>query len=608
MNRALSSFRRHPVAAGVASLSLGVALATWAAADFSVDSAFGPNGNGLATYEALGGTADFSHSADFAKTSGNIYVFAEQSGNPPAPYKLVRYTSAGIADNSFGNNGVLTLATSAGYDSFTTVAVDEGHQLIYLVGTIHVSGSASGSKDVAVQRFDFQGALDSGFGTGGTFLFSTPAAAPRAHRARLKDDGTRMAILGGDGTGNAESGLTTSALVAVLDTGAPATSGGLPGLVAGFGTKGVFEAALTATAACDEFDDLQVDRAGNFDLAAVSFTGDTKDGCLGIGDRSPSIGVARLTPAGALDPSFDSNGAVQGVYLASSTGTSLEGVATLRVDANGEIAFAYRAASTTGSANYALSLLQADGSALDGSFGVNGTLSGLVSLPTGFSLEGGVALQDDGKVLLPGAESQSGVNGGYPQVTVLRVNGDPALATGPGSSSSGGSSGASSSGASSSGGSSSGGLSSSSGASSSGSSSSGSSSSGGGSSSSGGSSSGGSSSGASSSGASSSGASSSGGSSSGSSSSGSGSPSSSSSSSGGGSSSSGGSSPGASSSGSFSSGGGSSSSSSSSGSSGATTNGDPPASSGGGGGGGSANLAVLLGLGLAAAARRRRRS
>ena len=539
-------------------------MAAWAAADFSVDSAFGPNGNGLATYEALGGTADFSHSADFAKTSGNIYVFGEQSGNPPAPYKLVRYTSAGIADNSFGNNGVLTLATSAGSDSFTTVAVDEGHQLIYLIGTIHVSGSASGSKDVAVQRFDFQGALDSAFGTGGTFLFSTPAAAPRAHRARLKDDGTRIAILGGDGTGNAESGLTTSALVAVLDTGAPATSGGLPGLVSGFGNKGVFEAALTATAACDEFDDLQVDSAGKFDLAAASFSGDAKDGCLGIGDRNPSVGVARLTPAGALDPSFDSNGAVQGVYLASNTGASPDGAGTLRVDANGEIAFAYRAGPTTGGAKYALSLLQANGSALDGSFGTNGTLSGLVSLPTGFSIEGGVALQDDGKVLLPGAESQSGINGGYPQVTVLRVNGDPALATGTGSSSGGGSSGASSSGASSSGGSSSGGSSSGSGSSSSGSSSSGASSSGGGSSSSGGSSSGGSSSGASSSGGGSSG--------------------------------------------SYSSGGGSGSSSSSSGSSGATSSGDPPPSNGGGGGGGSANLTVLLGLGLAAAARRRRRS
>src|SRR5262249_8007542 len=73
--------------------------------------------------------------------------------------------SAGTLDPTFKGTGKQDLAFQAGEATGTAVAVQPDGKVV-IAGTLQLTGS-TGAADFAVARFNADGSLDTGFGTGG---------------------------------------------------------------------------------------------------------------------------------------------------------------------------------------------------------------------------------------------------------------------------------------------------------------------------------------------------------------------------------------------------------------------------------------------------------
>ncbi|HEX2618454.1 MAG TPA: delta-60 repeat domain-containing protein, partial [Flavobacteriales bacterium] len=83
------------------------------------------------------------------------------AGGGIAGFAMVRYTSAGDIDDTFGTDGLATCSFTAGNDLANGIAFQQD-------GRIILAGYSSGNADsIAVARFSSEGVLDAGFGTNG---------------------------------------------------------------------------------------------------------------------------------------------------------------------------------------------------------------------------------------------------------------------------------------------------------------------------------------------------------------------------------------------------------------------------------------------------------
>lgn len=96
------------------------------------------------------------------QSDGKIVVCGETLGGNSYDMAVVRYTAAGVLDNTFSTDGKLTTPLGSAYDGGYAIAVQED-------GKIIVAGKTAGSPDdnVAVVRYTTSGALDNTFGTNG---------------------------------------------------------------------------------------------------------------------------------------------------------------------------------------------------------------------------------------------------------------------------------------------------------------------------------------------------------------------------------------------------------------------------------------------------------
>ncbi|MBD8904892.1 hypothetical protein MBTS_22085, partial [Methylobacterium bullatum] len=133
-------------------------------------------------------------------------------------FAMVRYNANGSLDTTFGSSGkILTpisMGPSADYAYSVTVQAD---------GKIVVAGqgfSAGTSNDFAVVRYNADGSLDTGFGTGGKILTSVGTGSDTGQSVTVQADG-KIVVAGygqGSGTGydfavvryNADGSLDTS--------------------------------------------------------------------------------------------------------------------------------------------------------------------------------------------------------------------------------------------------------------------------------------------------------------------------------------------------------------------------------------------------------------
>ncbi|MFL5851616.1 MAG: delta-60 repeat domain-containing protein [Solirubrobacteraceae bacterium] len=198
-------------------------------------------------------------------------------------------------DPSFGNGlGYVTLSLS-GQSTFALAATPTSDGIV-------VAGQAvpsTGTPQVLVAKFDSSGKLDPNFGTQGIFISSLPDAdGPFGANAIAQDARGRLVVAGGYG----QNSVLVMRLTATgqLDTT--------------FGTGGLMTIPVGGVA-----NSMALQKDGRILVGGVNGTPDGK----------PMV-VARLTPNGAVDPSFGTNGKTQILFWdpIRIAGAGLTGLAT----------------------------------------------------------------------------------------------------------------------------------------------------------------------------------------------------------------------------------------------------------------------------------------
>jgi uncharacterized delta-60 repeat protein len=257
---------------------------TGATTDFAL-TRYRPNGtldpsfgnHGKVTTDIAGGAGDTA-TALAVQADGKLVAAGLTSGPAGQDVALVRYQPNGALDMSFGDHGRVVTDFAGGADAAHALVVQADGKLV-------VAGSATvgGNQDFAVARYNRNGTPDLGFGTGGR---ATVDLAGDFDEARaLVVQGGKLVTAGFTFTGDAATGDFALARF---------TAGGRPD--ATFGTGG-----RVTTDFAGGFDDARalVVQGGKLVAAGGATTG-----------SGPDFALARYDEHGSLDPTFGSGGKV----------------------------------------------------------------------------------------------------------------------------------------------------------------------------------------------------------------------------------------------------------------------------------------------------------
>jgi RHS repeat-associated protein/uncharacterized delta-60 repeat protein len=170
----------------VGSTSSGLAVAVLNS-DGSADTAFGSDGvivnDSRLTHGATGGVA--------VDSSGNIYIAGSEGSS--GDYAVVKYTSSGALDTSFGSGGETMV--SAGVDGLGqphNIVLDSG-------GKIIVGGASDGdSSPEAVVRFNTDGTPDKSFGYNGVAMASPDVPSGNVGTMMVLSSGEIVVLVAGE--------------------------------------------------------------------------------------------------------------------------------------------------------------------------------------------------------------------------------------------------------------------------------------------------------------------------------------------------------------------------------------------------------------------------
>lgn len=273
--------------------------------------------------------------------------------------------SPGDLDPSFGIGGKVTTDFAVGLSDLADAVVLQQDGKIVTAGLAGV--------DFALARFNPDGTLDTGFGTGGK-VTTDFAGFDQAFAIMLQPDGKLVAA----GVANQGSGDANFALARYNPDGALDTSFGSGGKVS-------------------------TDFAGRDDVALdLVLQADGK--IVVVGRMALDIGpphglsldfaLARYNPDGTLDTSFGSEGKVTTDFADGSDGAS-----TLILQPDGMLVAAGGASGTTGFPDFALARYNSDGT-LDTGFGIGGKVT--TDFGGFFDEISEIRLQQDGKLVAAG--------------------------------------------------------------------------------------------------------------------------------------------------------------------------------------------------------------
>ena len=163
-------------------------------ANGSLDKRFGKNGKITTDFFR---NVD-SISAVAIQPDGGIVVagFAQLGGNGGTPrvFALARYRSDGIPDTSFGNGGALTTSFGGNFAAASAVMLQPDGKIV-VAGTVDFNPNVPGSGlDFALARYNSNGTLDGSFGTGGKVVFDFFGSFDQANGAVLQPDGKIIVV------------------------------------------------------------------------------------------------------------------------------------------------------------------------------------------------------------------------------------------------------------------------------------------------------------------------------------------------------------------------------------------------------------------------------
>ena len=363
-------------------------------------SRYNPNGT-LDTTFGTGGVAsaplDFPGNFDtvgavILQPDGKIVLAGSTVLTPFAVFAAARYNSDGSLDTTFGTGGTVTTG-------FGQVSAQAYAAAVQPDGKIVLAGYANlnGGESFALARYNSNGTLDAGFGTGGkvTTDFSSVSVA-FAYSVAIQQDGKIVAA------GESRiSGQRDFALARYNSNGTPDT---------GFGTAGK----------------VNTDFAGFDDLAnVVTIQPDGKIVAAGAAASTSAasvsfdFGLARYNSNGTLDASFGRGG---------KTTTDFAGFAdnpsAIALQGDGKIIVAGQASANV-AGDFALARYNTDGT-LDGTFGTGG--KAMTDFAGGDDRPTTVALQADGKIIAAGVAE---INGNTQLALARYLNSSPGVVPAP---------------------------------------------------------------------------------------------------------------------------------------------------------------------------------
>jgi uncharacterized delta-60 repeat protein len=281
----------------------------------------------------------------------------------------VRYNSNGTLDTDFGIGGKVTTPVGSGHDVAYALGIQSSD------GKIVVAGTSNNGKnnDFVLVRYNPNGTVDTGFGTGGKVITDFGSATDDdyddfAYALGIQSDGKIVVA----GTSNA-SGNNDFALVRYNSGGSLDTTFGTDGKV----TTAVGSGLDTARA-------LVIQSDGQIVAAGTSNNGSKNDFAL----------VRYNKTDGSLDTSFDTDGKV------TTPVGSLDSAATaLAIQSDGKIVaggISYDAFNS----DFVLVRYNPDGS-LDTGFYIGGIVT--TSIGSGYDVASALGIQsDDGKIVVAG--------------------------------------------------------------------------------------------------------------------------------------------------------------------------------------------------------------
>jgi uncharacterized delta-60 repeat protein len=351
----------------------------------SLDTSFATQG---IANTAIGTGEDYAQ-AMAVQADGRIVVAGSTATNQGTDIALVRYQRDGALDTTFGNGGKVVTSVGSGSDEAYAIALQADGKIVVAGGS---SQGASGI-DFVLLRYNADGSLDAGFGTGGKVTTSFGNQTDRAYAVVIQSD--NRIVVGGETTQGANG--VDFALARYLGDGS---------LDASFGTGGKVVTSLKSDASGEHVYALALQTIANVEhIVAVGGEGDFM--------------AARYTPAGALDPSFGNAGKIAGLF-----GSIIGSAHGVLVTPDNKLVIAGQ----TGN-HHALVRLSENG-VLDATFGVGGKVVTQVN-PANWDGARGVVQQADGK-LVSGGWTYTGGSSSADFVT-LRYSADGVLDAGFGS-------------------------------------------------------------------------------------------------------------------------------------------------------------------------------
>jgi uncharacterized delta-60 repeat protein len=134
----------------------------------SYDNSFGTAGV-FSPANALG--PDYGYDMELLSNGNIIVVGAKSLSDADTQFAAWMIKPDGTLDPTFSSDGIYEFNNDAGEEYIEKVVVQNNE--IYLIGVQHVPGFSYNR--IAVQKLDFQGNMDTNFGSNGTALFSTSA-------------------------------------------------------------------------------------------------------------------------------------------------------------------------------------------------------------------------------------------------------------------------------------------------------------------------------------------------------------------------------------------------------------------------------------------------
>jgi uncharacterized delta-60 repeat protein len=394
----------------VAGMSSGVDTANFVVARYTsagvLDTSFG-NGGQASVWFNLGAESFEGATGVVIQPDGKIVVVGTASSiRHSSDFALARLNADGKLDSSFGNNG--TVLTSFG-SSNSNFRVDAAASAVALQrdGKIVVAGSATFTwengppppgvalyTDFAVARYNSNGQLDHGFGTGGEVLTAFNPTVPghppdQASGVVIQKDGKIVVIGTADGFQEVPT-VNGVSLNLQIQTSQIALARYNPNgrLDTSFGNNGL---VLTS-----------IPNAVESTAADVALTPDGE--IMVAGSANGRFVLVQYTTQGKLDTTFGTGGIVR----AHLPGTSSDAAAALVITPQDQIVVAGTSTWPDGHQRFVLARYTAGGT-LDSQFGTKGVTVTGIGTSAGAN---GVALQPDGSMVVAGSAliSQGGLH------------------------------------------------------------------------------------------------------------------------------------------------------------------------------------------------------